>query len=653
MRKNLFKIGIVSMLLLCATATSLAQKGAVRKAEKDFNNLAYLDAIKIYENVAKKGYINTSLLQKLGDSYYFNGKLVEAHKWYNELFNNEYAGKNLESIPSEYYYRFSQTLKAIGEYDKADLAMEKFVKKEESDMRSKLYKEQRGNYLKDIENNSNRFELSNLTINSSYSDYGASLYGDKLIFTSARETNKQSKRKLHEWTNESFTSLFSSTISGDNSLGEPVKFAPELESKVNEASAVFTSDGKTMYFTRNNTTGKGKKNNSTLLKIYKAELSDKGKWVNVKELPFNSNDFNTAHPALTPDGKWLYFSSDREGSRWQSDIYRVAIHSSGDYGSVERLGNQINTEGRETFPFISKDNYLFFSSDGHPGLGGLDIFVSKINVDGSFGKVTNMGAPINSNTDDFGLYMDYATKKGFLTSNRAGGKGGDDIYFFNEKQCHQNVEGTIQDSETQEVLSNATVVIYDNMFKKVGETRTNKDGYYKVENLACGMKYRIKVEALGFNTEENTFEVSFNEKGNLKQNLNIERTEKVVEVKDDLFKKLKLEPIYFGFDKSGVRSDATVELMKIVEVMRLHPKLKIEVRSHTDSRGVSSYNMKLSERRAKTTVDWIINQGIDASRISGKGFGDKNLLNKCKKGVRCTVKEHQLNRRSEFIILDI
>ncbi len=644
------------MLLLAGVHTQ-AQKVAEKKADKEYQTQAYVDAIKIYERIAGKGYTNADMLKKLADAYYFNGKLLEANQWYAQLFDGEYDDKGKEAIPSEYYYRYAQTLKSVENYDKSGQMMQEFAKLEGNDSRAQLFEASKDRYLKEIENNSDRYELKNIGVNTAYSDYGATIYGDQLIYTSARQTDHQSGKRLHDWTNESFTSLFSTKINTDGTFDEPVKFAPELDTKVNEATAVFTADGKTMYFTRNNTSVKGKrrlnKDNSTLLKIYKATLSEEGKWVNVEELPFNSDNFNTAHPALTPDDKWLYFSSDRDGTIGQSDIFRVALYPTGEYGSVENVGKKVNTSGRETFPFISKDHFLFFSSDGHPGLGGLDVFVAKINVDGSIGQVTNMGTPINSSTDDFGFYVDKKTHKGFVSSNRANSVGGDDIYFFMEKVCHQILEGIVFDKDTQAVLANAKVTIYNNAYTAIGELITDEKGYYRVEDLDCNKKYRLKAEAPKYNTEEVLVVMDAKAGGVKKQDIPLEKTEKPISKNDDLFKTLKLNPIYFDFDKSNIRRDASIELIKVVEVLKEYPTMKIDVRSHTDSRGNDDYNLKLSDRRAKSTVEWIISQGIDASRVTGQGYGETQLQNKCSNGVPCTVEEHQLNRRSEFIVTEL
>ncbi|MBB1141039.1 carboxypeptidase regulatory-like domain-containing protein, partial [Myroides sp. WP-1] len=348
--------------------------------------------------------------------------------------------------------------------------------------------------------------------------------------------------------------LYSSTI-GSSGFTEPVLFASEIQSKVNDATAVFTQDGNTMYFTRNNSKNSGRskqnKDKTSLLKLYKTVKQSDGKWGLVEELPFNSDNFNTAHPALTPDDKWLYFVSDRKGSLGQSDLFRVALYENGGYGEVENLGKSINTEGRESFPFISSDNQLYFSSDGHPGLGGMDIFVSKLYPNGSFGPVVNMGTPINSNLDDFGFYLDPKQGKGFVSSNRSEGKGSDDIYFLAEKPCKQSIEGTVYDKDTNEVLANALVIISDALYQKSDTLYTNTKGYYVTSLLDCGNKYRIKAEKELYNTVEVAFNIN-REPGVKTVNIGLEKTEKPLGVNDDLFKKLQLQPIYFDFDKSNI-----------------------------------------------------------------------------------------------------
>ncbi|WP_036496843.1 OmpA family protein [Myroides odoratimimus] len=633
------------------------QKVIEKKADKIYEVQAYVNAIKIYEKLASKGYMNADMLRKLGNSYYFNGKLVEANRWYGELFEGEYEDKGKEIIASEYYYRYAQTLRSIQDYEKSNQMMEVFSVLEKQDSRARLFTSTKDSYLEDIEKNSNGFELTNLSVNSPYSDFGAAIWRNQFVYTSARETEYKTGKELHEWTNESYTALFRSRMNPDRTYEESHRLLPGMDARVNEATAIFTEDGKTMYFTRNNTTANGKrklnKNRTALLKIYKATLSEDNQWENIVDLPFNSDNFSTANPALSPDEKWLYFSSDREGTVGQSDIFRVPIYENGDFGRVENLGTKINTEGRETFPFISKDWVLFFSSDGHPGLGGLDVFAVQIDANGSIGDIKNMGAPINSSADDFGMYINTEKNQGYVSSNRAKGVGGDDIYFFTEKLCYQVVKGKVLDIDTNEALANAKITLYDSAYKEIQEVITDENGNYRIDNLLCGEKYRLKTEVLDYNTEENIIHLT--KEPNLVVNTNIvlEKTEKPLSKDDDLFKILNLQPIYFDYDKAFIRPDAAIEIMKVVEVLKLYPTMKIDVRSHTDSRGNDQYNLKLSDRRAKATVEWITAQGVDQKQVTGKGYGETQLLNHCSNGVNCSDEEHQLNRRSEFIVTEL
>ncbi|MBB1151461.1 PD40 domain-containing protein [Myroides sp. NP-2] len=652
MKKNVQKFGIAAVILFSVLTVSYGQTGKEKRADKNFDRLAYANAIEIYEGLVNQGYVNTSVLQNLGDAYYFNGKLTEAHQWYSELFEGDYKDKNSALIPSEYYYRYAQTLKSQKNYVKSKEFLDQFYKLEGGDSRAALYNKN-PDYLTQIARNSDRYEIKALALNSEYSDYGATMLGDQLIFTSARATADQKGNAIHSWTNESYTSLYSAQISNEG-IGEPVRL-PMENTSINEATAVFTADGNTMYFTRNNAKSNGKsqqnKAHTSLLKIYKAIKQADGQWGQVEELPINSDDFSTAHPALTPDGKWLYFASDRKGSIGQSDLYRVALHQNGSYGPVENLGKTINTEGRESFPFISSDNQLYFSSDGHPGLGGLDVFVTKISSDGNFESVENMGEPINSPLDDFSFFIDTKQKKGFISSNRPGGKGADDIYAWSEKACKQIIEGTVYDKQTKVPIPNATVVLSASSSQKSDTLRTDQKGNYTIPLLICGVNYHIKVEAESFNAIEVAFN-SDSEAGVKRVDIGLEKPEIPLEVNDDLFRKLNLKPIYFDLNKSDIRPDAGIELMKVVELMKKYPSLKVDVRAHTDSKGKDAYNLSLSDRRAKSTMQWMIMQGIGSDRLTGRGYGETQLLNRCSNGVRCSDAEHQENRRSEFIVVE-
>lgn len=650
---------IVYMFLLFSVFTypAYAQRSKEKKAEQEFNKNAYIDAIKVYERIANKGYVNTSILTKLADSYYFNAKLEAAYHWYHQLFTGTYEDKNIGEISSEYYYRYAQCLKAVSQYKEADQVMEKFASMEQADSRGRMFERTKESYLEDIKKRSDNFEIKKLSFNSPFSDYGARLLDNHLIYTSARATERSSA-KIHDWTNESFTSIYSVKINPDWTFDEPKLFAESLDTKhINEASPAFTKDGKTVYFTKNNSTGKKgvfNKAFNSLLKIYKATINDKGVWGNVVELPFNGDNFSTAHPALTPDDKWLYFVSDREGTYGSSDLFRVEILENDTYGVVENLGPRINTEGKETFPFISENSILYFSTDGRPGLGGLDVFMTELYEDGTFGEVINMGSPINSPLDDFAFYIKEDLRKGFVSSNRPGGKGGDDVYYIAEKPCLFTVNATVVDNDktNKNTISKAKITLLNSNFEEIRKLEANQKGDFKLFDLNCEDKYRLKVEYPDYNTAEVVITADDITEGKVIQ-IMVDKVLTPIQLQDDLFQKLNMKPIYFDFDKSDIRSDAAIELMKIVEVLKEVEGMKIDIRSHTDTRGKELYNLKLSQRRAEATAKWIISQGVDSRRVTFIGMGSTNPIVKCPTSNSCTDAQHQENRRSEFIIKEM
>ena len=638
----------VTVCLLIFSFFGYSQEVKLKKANSNYENFQYEDAIVTYEKVAKKGYKSVELFSKLGDSYYFQSKLKEANKWYNDLFSLK------NKLNSEYYFRYAQTLKAVGNYKKADEMMEKFNKVNTSDMRAILSKAQL-DYLEVIKNNSGRYTIQNAGINSEFSDYGASFYKNTLVFASARDTGGIFVKK-HSWTNQSFTNLYSSLMDDNGSLLEPEKFSKKINSKYHESTPVFTNDGLTMYFTRNNYLN-GKKGRDSekgvLLKLYKATKNGE-EWGAVSELPFNSNEYSCAHPALSPDEKTLYFSSNMPGSKGMSDIYKVTILSDGNFGSPINLGDKINTQARETFPFISKNNELYFASDGHPGLGGLDVFVAQLNENDTHGKIKNVGEPVNSNFDDFGFIIDTNSNNGFFSSNRENDNlGYDDIYRFTEtismpKELKQSLMGVVVDSSTQLPIEGVKLALFDVNYVKLGEVISDKEGKFDFGAVDFGNKFRIIPEQKDFVTLENIIITKESDTKDIKMVM----TPKLqpFHVGEDLRKTLGIDIIYFDLDKANIRKDAEVELAKILEVMKQYPTMEIDVRSHTDSRQTANYNLVLSDKRVKSSIKWLIENGIDTNRLTGRGYGESQLLNECSDEIPCTEAAHQANRRSEFII---
>lgn len=640
-----------SVALLSSTSLLFAQpEKELEKANEMYKNFSYVDAIKIYERIAQKGFVNQEMLQSLGNAYYYNAEYKKALPWYEQLFQE---GKY--KVKPEYYYRYAQTLKSVGDYTQADKMMAKFVElTNANDTRAALFEENK-DYQTVIKNNSGRFQLNNASVNTENSEYGTAFYGDKIVFAGATDARK-AKRGVSQWTGESFYDLYEAEHF-DQKLGSRKPFSSSINTQFNESTPVFTKDGNTMYFTRNNYVNRklgSDIENTILLKILRATKDKNGNWGNIVEVPFNSDQYNVAHPALSPDEKYLYFASDMPGSFGNSDIFRVEILGDNQYGTPENLGNIINTAGRESFPYISKDNVLYYSSDGIPGLGGLDIFAVKFNDDGSTSKPVNIGMPGNSADDDFCFVFNSDSKIGFLTSNRPGGKGKDDIYSFHEDKpllfsCQKNIKGIVKDAKTKAVIADAKVILSDKVMKEVSTDQSKTDGTFTFEKVNCNdSHYYLRGEKEKYETAEVNVTVG---KDEVVYEILLNPRQVAIKKGMDLAKVFEIKEIKFDYNKANIRPDAEVELTKIVEVMREYPKMKIDIRSHTDSRGADSYNLKLSDRRAKATLEWIVKQGIDRKRLKAKGYGETRLVNGCSNGVPCTEEEHQENRRSEFIVV--
>lgn len=632
----------IVFLSFCLSAM-YAQKATIKRADKKYDSYAYIDVIQTYEKVALKGYKSEDMFKKLGNSYYFNANYESASKWYGELFAMN------PNVESEYYFRYAQSLKSTGELQKSNQLMAEFYTKSQNDSRGKLYNKT-SNYLDEIKANSGRYNIEDARINSKYSDYGTFVYDNKIYFASARDTGNFSQRK-HTWTGEYFTNLYFSSV--DSVKVKKIKNG--LNSKFHEATPVFTKDGKTVYFTRNNYVN-GKKGKSdkkiNFIKLYQATLQN-NKWTNITALPFASDNYSTAHPALSPDERTLYFASDMPGTFGQSDLYKVSINDNGGFGTPENLGKTINTEGKETFPFVTDENEIYFASDGHPGLGGLDVFAGKLNKDGTISDIQNLGNDINSPQDDFAYVIDPVSRIGYFSSNKEGGQGSDDIYKFVENKalrCVQQLSGQITDAVTGAILPESKVTLYENRTEK-STTITDSNGAYKFE-VDCGKTYNVRAEKVEYATQEISITIG-KLSGKTSLPIALHPATCKVTVGDDLGKCFGIKMIYFDLDKSNIGPQAALDLEKILQVLNNNPTMKLDIRSYTDSRQTHQYNQALSDRRAKSTVSWLIKNGVTANRLTAKGYGETALLNGCSDGVDCTEAEHQMNRRSEFVITAI
>ncbi len=641
-------------IAFCGVVLGVSAQGKVKTAAKEFENFSYMDARSIYLNLADKNMESVEVYKNLGDSYYLTGEYTEAAKWYGKLLSNDSIASNLDN--AEYYFKYAQSLKSLQRYDLADAQMDKFQQLKGGDSRGEMFSKER-DYLKEIEAQSGRYSVEKVYFNSGLEDFGPSFYGDRLVFSSNRESSTGDY--IHDWNDQPFLDLFIVDNPGSESPSVS-KLSDEMNTPYHESTSVFTKNGDVVYFTRNNYDRKNKlrKDNdgTTKLKLFRSYKSG-NVWSVPEELPFNSDEFSTAHPALSPNEEVLYFASDRPGTKGLSDLWKVDINVDGSFSEPENLGDQINTEGRETFPFITSDGRMFYATDGHVGLGGLDVFVTQLEDNGIPGDSYNVGKPVNSSADDFGLILDNDKGEGYFASSRATGLGNDDIYHFTRKQklltaCAQNITGVTRDVKTDEILPLATVELR-NIANEVVATKTSDSaGRFSFPDVDCSSSYIIRASKTDYEPAEAVVNTGTEVGAVLNRDLYLKPPLKV-EVGDDLAKILNLNPIYFDFDKYNIRPDAAAVLQKVITVMREYPNLKIDVRSHTDSRAPDGYNMTLSQNRNLSTIRYIVNNGgISNSRLTGRGYGETQLTNACGNGIECSEEEHQLNRRSEFIIVE-
>ncbi len=614
----------------CFTGAIMAQQSQIKKANQKFKDLAYIDAISIYENVANKGYVDAGLYQKIGDAYYFNADYDKAAVWYGKLFDLQQTNDLV------YNFRYGQSLKASGNYKKADQYLGSFFKAQGLNYQNSDI------YLNDIEKNASKYIVNTSKHSTKYSDYPAFYRSDTLYVTTADLAGE-----LSPWNNEPTSNVYRTENTELKAL------QPDINTKFNEGSIAITKKGDAIYFTRNDYTNKklGKdKNRITRLKLYRIRKAD-SLWTDEEELPFSNRHYSVGHPALSPDNKTLYFVSDMPGNdgKGGTDIYKVTINDDGTFGTATNLAS-LNTFGDEMFPFVANDGTLYFSSDGQTSnLGGLDVYSASLNQDGSYGSVENLGRPINSPTDDFAFVINDKTEEGFLSSNRYGAVS-DDIYAFSKNEnykapCNLKLKGVVRNKETGEVLKDVLITL-------VGPNNTPKDqklfesGLYDYNNVDCNEVKFIRAEKSGYLTNEEIINAT---DGIFNKDILLDPRVINTDVGSDIGK--YLNPIYFDLDKHNIRPDAQIELQKLVQILLEKPSIKIDVRSHTDSRANDAYNMALSNRRAKSVIDYLLKSGINRNRLTGRGYGESQLVNGCSNGVECMEASHQENRRSEFIII--
>ena len=635
-------IKLLCIAFVLISASTFGQTAKQKRAERQFNSFSFVKAINTYEKLIDTSFNKYYAMRQLGDAYIMLRQPENALPIYKQVVQQP-------NVPSEYFLYYAQTLRANGDYEASKEWMKKYRdagNKEDSriknffeneDLASGIFNAREKNYLKKV------------NFNTKFNDFGAVALNDQIVFTSSRDEGVSIKR-LYAWDGQPLLDMYQTPMEGA-SVESTEKIPGDVNTIQHDGPATFSADGTKMYFSRNNYTNNTKiidDKGVMFVGIYSAELVD-GKWTNVKPSNLNNANYMVYHPSLSTDGKKLYFASDMPGGIGGTDIYVSDVNPDGSLGTPKNLGNIVNTEGNESFPFIySEEGTLYFSSDAHVGAGLLDIFAAVKDENDNIVNVINLGEPINSEKDDFAYYLSPNGLNGYISSNRKGGMGDDDIYAFT-RIPPLTLKGRIFDAINGEPVAGAKVVLARKNGEEIAYFITEADGAYEHlidrdnEFVLKGSKEKYQDVQKDFSS------FGLEKERELIVDLNIPMSpiEDVIILAD-------LNTIYFDLDKSNIRPDAALELDKVVNLMNKYPGMVIRLESHTDSRAGDNYNIRLSNRRAKSTYNYIISKGIDPQRIPKyEGFGESQLVNKCSNGVPCTEEEHQLNRRTEFIILQM
>jgi outer membrane protein OmpA-like peptidoglycan-associated protein len=621
--KNLY----ITLSFMLAVQLATGQNKDTEAADKLYARMEYVDAADAYLKLSNKK--DPYVYRQLAESYYnvFNSK--EAVKWYAE------ATKTQQD--AETYYHYAQMLKAEGQYEQANAQMQKFASLAPNDQRAIAFKAD-PNYLPKLRNQSKLFDEKLLDINAEkYSSFGGVLTNDNnFYFTSARNE----ARKTYGVNEQPYLDLYTATYNANGTFSEPTPIS-EVNSKWHDGPAAVTADGNTMYFASESfkESKQFEKDKELNLKmgqvyLYKATKAD-GKWGNVEVLPINDKTYSTGNPAISADGKTLYFVSNRPGGLGGNDIWKVEVKGNNSYGEPKNLGDKVNTPGNDNFPYVTEEGKLYFSTDGRKGFGAFDIFVIDLKNNG---EAMNVGLPVNSGQDDFAFTFNNQKNIGFFSSNRAGGI---DKLYSATPVCGVEAIVMVRDAKTGAALATAKVAILDEKNNVIETRNAGADGKVTY-NVDCDRPYTIQASMPGY--ENNSFPIAKTRGGVVNVAADLNPIEEIV--KENI---VVLNDIFFEFNKSNITKEAAFELDKLVEAMKANPTMVIMAKAHTDNRGSDKYNMNLSNQRAKATVQYVISKGIARERISGQGYGESEPKVNC--GENCTEEQHAQNRRSEFIIV--
>jgi peptidoglycan-associated lipoprotein len=624
------------LVLMSFSAALLAQPKAVKEADRLFNNMEYYEALNAYKKASEKVRGNKALkaemIYKQALCYMMFNDTKKAEVWFQKAIKAKYTS------PEAVLY-LADMLKNNSKYDEALAEYEKYVKLKPDDPRGTNGVESCKLSVK-WKAAPTKHEISNVqALNSKFDDFSP-IYSRKnfkeIIFTSSREGTIGSGSD--GWTGQSFSDLFEAKLDKNGKWSTPSPFKEPLNSKYNDGSSSLNAKFSVMFFTR----CAFDKNKVKGCQIFTTRKKG-NTWDDPILLPFANDSFTVGHPWISEDEQTLFFASNMPGGFGGRDIWMARYDKKAKtWGEPINLGPQVNTVGDELYPTLRNDSMLYFASNGHIGMGGLDIFEAKL-VNGKWGSVANMKYPLNTESDDFGIIFEGKYEKGYFSSNRLGGKGGTDIYAFSVPPVLFTIGGYLYDFDTKQPLTGAKVSMVD----KDGVTHesiTDQTGSYYFDNSKF--------------LEDNTYNFT----ATATDYLNDKGTETTVgevtgrDFKKDFFLKttkkgpIRLPEILYDLGSANLRPESKDSLNGLIRTLKDNSNISIELMSHTDSRGSAKSNIDLSQRRAQSVVDYLISQKIDARRLSAKGYGETRLLNNCKDGVQCTEEEHQRNRRTEFRI---
>ncbi|MBC5864086.1 OmpA family protein [Flavobacterium turcicum] len=615
---------ILLVLVAIISFSTLAQNKQTKSADDLASGYDYYGAIEAYLTLVRQGNNDLYIKKQLADCYYYIDNFKEAEKWYAQSITSQ--------KDAEVFFRYAQVLKANLKYKEANIQLQRFAQLSPNDSRAQKFGAN-PNYLDQLERIDAAYEIRKLNINSARSDWGATLYGDVLYFVSARNESK----KVYSWNNEPFLDIYQAKRLSNGNFEAPEEVAG-LNSDFHEGSVSLTKSGSIAYFTSESFKNDlFKKDKSRRLKFGQVSLysakKENDKWTAIAPFPWNNKSYSNGNPSVNGEGTVLYFASDMPGSIGGTDIWKVQINADGSYGQPENLGPSINTAADENFPFIADNDVLYFASNGLLGYGGFDVF--SVNALEAAATPKNLGKPVNSEKDDFSFTFNTEKNIAFLSSNRT---GQDDIYVLNPI-CKSNLMVAVKNAKDGAALASTRVEIVMDGQEQIVNQMSDDKGILSYD-MTCGKSYKVRILKDGYVTQSKT--VIAVAGSNLVE-VALEPIEVIVTETEII-----LNPIYFYSNRSEITEKGAAELDKLVYVMSQNQKLQIDVVAHTDHRGTDSYNLKLSENRAKATVAYIIEKGIGAERISGKGMGEGAPKIDCKEN--CTELEMALNRRSEFLI---